>query len=82
MTPDAIVVTVLRPQADEGKSVTIAIDEIATIEQLRGSTLRKVLVGIAVAVLVGTCAVALNSESPQPVTTNEVPQRPIPSDRP
>lgn len=39
-------------------------------------------VGIAVAVLVGTCAVALNSESPQPVTTNEVPQRPIPSDRP
>ncbi len=61
--PDAIVVTVL-----EGKNrrrETIPFAEIRMIDEVRGHALRKVLigVGIGVAVLVGTCAATLSSET-------------------
>jgi len=64
--PDAIVVTILEGQ--NRRRETISFAEIRTIDEVRGHALRNVLigVGIGVAVLVGTCAAALSSEtSPQ-----------------
>lgn len=78
VAPDSITVTVLRPERDEGTALTISIDEIEKVEELRGSTLRKVLigVGIAVAVVVGTCAIALNSDKSPTVTGTDPAPRP------
>jgi hypothetical protein len=59
--PDGIVVTILDGQ--DRRRETIPFAEISKIDEVRGHTLRNVLigVGIGVAVLVGTCAVALSS---------------------
>lgn len=61
--PDAIAVTLL-DRRDLGRQ-TIPIDEIRDIEPVRGRRLRNVLIaaGVAGAILVGTCAAALNSET-------------------
>lgn len=66
--PDAIVVTILDGQARRRE--TIPFTEIRRIDEVRGHALRNVLigVGIGVAVLVGTCAVALSSETSPRVT--------------
>jgi hypothetical protein len=66
--PDAIVVTILDGQARRRE--TIPFTEIRSIDEVRGHALRNVLigVGIGVAVLVGTCAVALSSETSPRVT--------------
>ena len=63
VTPDAITVTVL--EGDNRTKESILIDEIRSIEPVRGHKLRNVLigVGIAAAVLVGTCAAAANSKT-------------------
>lgn len=64
--PDAIVVTILEGQTRRRETIPFA--EIRKIDEVRGHALRNVLigVGIGVAVLVGTCAAAVNSEtSPQ-----------------
>jgi hypothetical protein len=60
--PDGIVVTTLDGQ--DRRRETIPFAEISKIDEVRGHTLRNVLigVGIGVAVLVGTCAVALSSD--------------------
>lgn len=59
---DAITVTVLAEQQAGGKEV-ILLDDIRRIDQVRGRALRNVLigVGIGVAVVVGTCALALST---------------------
>ena len=61
--PDAIVVTILDGQ--NRRRETIPFAEITKIDEVRGHALRNVLigVGIGVAVLVGTCAAALSSET-------------------
>ena len=68
VTPDAITVTVL--EGNTRAKETILIDEIKDIERVRGHKLRNVLIGVGIgaAVLVGTCAAALNSKTSQPVT--------------
>jgi hypothetical protein len=62
--PDAIVVTILEEQ--NRRRETIPFAEIRKIDEVRGHALRNVLigVGIGVAVLVGTCAAAVNSGTP------------------
>ena len=61
--PDAIVVTIIEGQ--NRRRETISFAEIKRIDEVRGHALRNVLigVGIGVAVLVGTCAAAVNSET-------------------
>ena len=64
--PDAIVVTILEGQ--NRRRETIPFAEIRRIDEVRGHALRNVLIGVGIgaAVLVGTCAAALSSEtSPQ-----------------
>lgn len=61
--PDAIVVTIL--EGPDRRRETIPFAEIRKIDEVRGHALRNVLigVGIGVAVLVGTCAAALSSDT-------------------
>lgn len=61
---DAIVVIIM--DGPDGRRETIPFAEIKKIDEVRGRALKKVLiaVGIGVAVLVGTCAVALSSGTP------------------
>jgi hypothetical protein len=61
--PDAIVVTIL--EGKDRRRETIPFTEIRKIDEVRGHALRNVLigVGIGVAVLVGTCAATLSSET-------------------
>ena len=61
--PDAIVVTILEGQ--NRRRETIPFAQIKKIDEVRGHALRNVLigVGIGVAVLVGTCAAALSSDT-------------------
>ena len=60
---DAIVVTILEGQ--DRRRETIPFADIRKIDEVRGHALRNVLigVGIGVAVLFGTCAAALSSET-------------------
>jgi len=59
--PDAITVTILEKENRRRETIPFAL--IRKIDEVRGHTLRNVLigVGIGVAVLVGTCAAALSS---------------------
>lgn len=61
--PDGVVVTILEGQ--DRRRETIAFSEIRKIDEVRGHALRNVLigVGIGVAVLVGTCAATLSSDT-------------------
>ena len=61
VTGDAITVVLL--DGPDRRRETISVADIRKIEEVRGHALRNVLigVGIGVAVLVGACAVALNS---------------------
>lgn len=61
--PVAIVVTLM--EGPDRRRETIPFAEIRKIDEVRGHALRNVLigVGIGVAVLVGTCAAAVNSET-------------------
>lgn len=61
--PVAIVVTFM--EGPDRRRETIPFAEIRKIDEVRGHALRNVLigVGIGVAVLVGTCAAAVNSET-------------------
>jgi hypothetical protein len=81
VTPDAITVRPLDAAAADTRS--IPIDEIARVDRVRGRALRKVLIaaGVVAAVLVGTCAVALSSNSTQPRARpgEPLPSRDIPS---
>ena len=63
---DSITVTIL--ERDNRRRETIPYAEIRRIDEVRGHALRNVLigVGIGVAVLVGTCAAALNSVESAP----------------
>lgn len=65
--PDAIVVTIM--DGPDRRRETIPFAEISKIDEVRGHALRNVLigVGIGVAVLVGTCAVAVSSDTSQRV---------------
>ena len=66
VTPDAITVTIL--EGDTRAKESIPIDEIGSIERVRGHKLRNILIGVGIgaAVLVGTCAAALNSTTSRP----------------
>ena len=61
--PDAIVVTILDGQ--DRRRETILFTEIRRINEVRGHALRNVLIGVGIgmAVLIGTCAVALSQEA-------------------
>lgn len=61
VTPDGITVMVL--ERDNRVRKTILIDDIEDIERVGGHKLRNVLIGVGIgaAVLVGTCAAALNT---------------------
>jgi hypothetical protein len=62
LLPNAIVVTILEGQ--NRRRETIPFAEIRKIDEVRGHTLRNVLIGVGiVAVLVGTCAATLSSET-------------------
>ena len=76
VTPDAITFTVL--EGSNRAKETILIDEIQNIERVRGHKLRNVLIGVGIgaAVLVGTCAAALNSTTSQPLTRADGDARP------
>jgi len=66
--PDAIVVTILDGQ--DRRRETIPFTEIRRISEVRGHALRNVLIGVGIgmAVLIGTCAVALSQETSPPFT--------------
>ncbi len=61
--PDAIVVTILEGQ--DRRRETIPFAEVKKIDEVRGHALRNVLIGVGIgaAVLVGTCAAAISSET-------------------
>ena len=63
--PDAITGTILEKENRRRETIPFAL--IRKIDEVRGHTLRNVLigVGIGVAVLVGTCAAALSSTAAQ-----------------
>lgn len=56
-------ITVVIPKGDDRTRLTIPIDEIRKVDEVRGHALRNVLIGFGVtaAVLVGLCASSLNS---------------------